>query len=289
MKISVIITNWNGLPLIQKYLEKVIINSPEASEIIFSDDASTDLSVSYVGELQKKYPQLKIIKNRKNLGFSNNSNQAVLQSKGDYVVLLNNDIRPFLGYISSSIPHFKDPKLFGVGFAEVKHQNWARIFWADGYLQHERGLSTKTHVSAWVSGGSSIIRKEYFLKLGGFDEIYSPFYSEDLDLGYRAWKSGYKLLWEPTSLVDHKHESTMSQFPKRFSDYVKERNRLLNVWRNITNSKLLRSNRFTIISRCFFGPNYIKIILAARRQIKLYPPPIVFPVKTDEQIFEIFK
>jgi len=125
--------------------------------------------------------------------------------------------------------------------------------------------------------------------LGGFDGIYAPFYSEDVDLGYRAWKSGYKLLWEPKSIIEHKHESTMSKFPKRFLDYVKERNRLLTVLRNITDPKMLSENKITQILRVLSGPNYIKIILAARRQIKAYPAPIVFPVLTDQEIFALFK
>ena len=81
----------------------------------------------------------------------------------------------------------------------------------------------------------------------------------------------------------------MSKFPKRHLDYVKERNRLLTVWRNITDPKLIWENRFTQIFRVAFGPNYIKIIMAARRQIIANPPPIVFPVRTDQEIFEMFK
>jgi hypothetical protein len=81
----------------------------------------------------------------------------------------------------------------------------------------------------------------------------------------------------------------MSKFPKRHLDYVKERNRLLTVWRNITDPGLLQQNRITQIMRVLTGPNYFKIILAARRQIKSNPPPLVFPVRTDQEIFDMFK
>lgn len=289
MKISVIVTNWNGLGLLQKYFVNVVNNSPEADEIILADDASTDASIVFISEIQKKYPKVKIIQHKKNLGFSANSNYAVKKAAGELVVLLNNDIDPHPGYITNSLKHFKNKNVFGVGFSEVKHENWARIYWSEGYLQHSPGIDiTKTHITAWLSGGSSIIQKKYFSRLGGFDTIYTPFYCEDLDLGYRAWKSGYQLLWEPSSVVLHKHESTMSRFPKRFSDYVKERNRLLSVWRNITDPALINSNRLALIGRVFFGPNYIKIILAAQRQVKVSPPPIVFPVRTDKEIFSLF-
>lgn len=290
MKISVIVTNWNGVHLLKKNLEKIIINSPEADEIIFADDASTDSSVDFVKSLQPKYSKLRILDHKNNLGFGENSNDAVKQAKGDLVVMLNNDIYPHKDYIKNSLKNFDDPNVFGVGFSELNHENWARIFWANGYLQHEPGLDvSKTHISAWVSGGSSIIRRDLFLKLGGFDPIYSPFYSEDLDLGLRAWKSGYTLLWEPTSIVEHKHEATMSKFPKRDLDYIKERNRLLTVLRNIDDPKLLKSNKTGQFLRVLGGPNYIKIIRAAKRQLTKYPSPIVFPKFTDIEILNKFK
>ena len=289
MKISVIVTNWNGLPLLKKNLEQVIKMSPEAEEIILADDASPDKSADYVKELQKKYSKLKLIINKKNLGFGKTSNNAVSKSKGDLVVMLNSDIFPHPDYIKNALHHFSDPNLLGVGFSELNHENWARIFWKDGYIQHEPGKNiNKTHITAWLSGGGSIIRKEIFQKLGGFDKVYEPFYCEDLDLGLRAWKSGYTLLWEPKCIVEHNHGSTTSKFSKGLLNYVKERNRLLSVWRNITDPQLLILNKLALIGRVLSGPNYIKIIRAAKKQIKKSKPPITFPKLTDKEILKLF-
>lgn len=289
MKISVIVTNWNGINLLKKYLEKVILTSPEALEIIFADDASSDDSVAYVKGLQKKYPKLKIIAHKENQGFGRNTNDAVKKSKGDYVVLLNSDIDPHKNYIKNALVHFKDPKVLGVGFAELGHENYARLFWKNGYLQFEPGTSKNTHISAWVSGGSAIYRKDYFLKLGGFDHIYEPFYFEDFDFGLRAWRSGYTLLWEPKAIVEHKHESTMSKFPKKHLIYVKERNHLISNLRNVTNKKLLLKNKIFSFLRILSGPNYLKIILAAHRQLRKYPAPICENKRTDVQILKLFE
>jgi GT2 family glycosyltransferase len=291
MKISVIITNWNGLDLLKKNLETIIKNSPQAQEIILADDASEDDSVKYAKNIQKKYSKLKIISHKKNLGFGANTNDAIKKSNGDLVVLLNNDIYPYYDYLAHSLKHFKNKDVFGVGFAEKGHENWARFMFKGGYLQHEPGTTeiSKTHISGWVSGGSSIIRKSLFQKLGGFDSIYKPFYSEDLDIGYRAWKSGYTLLWEPKSIVEHHHETTMSKFSKSLLNYVKERNRLLNTWRLIDNPAMLRQNKLAQIGRVLSGPNYIKIIRAATKQIKKSPPPIIYPKLTDIDIFLKFK
>jgi O-antigen biosynthesis protein len=291
MKISVIVTNWNGLPLLKKNLETIIQKSPEADEIILADDCSDDNSVSFAKKLQKKYPKLKLVAHKKNFGFGANSNDAVKKAKGDLVVLLNNDILPHPKYITNTLKHFSNSDVFGVGFAELGHENWARFFWKNGYLQHEPGIKNinKVHISGWVSGGSSIIRKSLFEKLGGFDPVYKPFYSEDLDLGFRAWKSGYTLLWEPKSVVEHKHESTMSKFSVNFLNYVKERNRLLNTWRNITDPELLYRNKIALVGRVLGGPNYIKIIRAAKKQLKKSSPPVIFPKLTDREIFNLFK
>jgi len=290
MKISVIVTNWNGLDLLKKNLEQVIKMSPEAQEIIVADDYSSDKSVDYIKEIQKKYPKLKLIANKNNLGFGKNSNKAISKSQGDLVVMLNSDIFPHQNYIKNALRHFSDPKVFGVGFAELGNENWARIFWQNGYLQHEPGKNIKkTHITGWLSGGGSIVRKDIFQKLGGFDKVYEPFYCEDLDLGLRAWKSGYTLLWEPKCVVEHRHESTMSKFSKGLLNYVKERNRLLSVWRNIDDPQFLSLNKLAMVGRVLSGPNYIKIIRAAKKQIKKTPPPIVFPKLTDREIFDKFK
>ena len=290
MTISIIVTNWNGLDLLKTNLSQVIKTGQLVKEIIIADDASEDYSKKYVRQLQKTYPKIRLIQNKKNLGFAKNSNKAVKSCHTDLIVFLNNDIFPHPGYIKKTLKHFKNPKVFGVGFSEVDNKNWGKVFWKNGYIQYSPGKNTgKTHITAWLSGGGSIIRRQDFLKLGGFDAVYQPFYCEDLDLGLRAWKSGYQLLWEPKAIIEHHHSSTMSKFPKRHLEYVKERNRLLTVWRNITDKKLLRLNKWAIIGRILSGPNYIKIIAAARRQIKKYPPPVVFAKLTDRQLLNIFK
>ena len=288
--ISIIVTNYNGYHIIKKSLPCILKNSPEASEIIFSDDASSDQSLLFVKKLQKTDPRLKIIAHQKNIGFASNSNFAVSKATGEFVALLNSDIYPLPNYLKGITKHFSDEAIFGIGFAEKGNENWGHIYWQEGTFQYTPGDTNidKVHQTGWLSGGSCIVRKEYFQKLNGFDLVYSPFYSEDLDLGYRAWKSGYTLLWDPAAEVIHKHEATISKFPKKLLDYIKERNRLLVVWRNITDKDLLRKNKVNLIYRVLFGPNYIKIILAALRQIKKYPPPIVDQIRTDRQIFDLF-
>lgn len=289
MRISVIVTNWNGIALLKKYLETVITTSSLADEIIVADDASTDDSVNYVKSLQYKYPKLKLIKRLKNIGFGKNSNDAVKKAIGDLVVLFNSDIMPEKDYLKQALPHFKNPQVFGVGFAEINHENYGKIFWDNGYVQIDRGFSKSSHITAWLSGGSSIFRRSLFLKLGGFDPIYQPFYFEDLDLGLRAWRSGYQLIWEPRAKVRHLHESTTSKFSRHFLTYVKERNHLICTKRNFSDKSYRLQNNMFVILRVLFGPNYLKIILAAKRQLKKYPKPLSFPKIDMTTILQKFK
>jgi hypothetical protein len=81
----------------------------------------------------------------------------------------------------------------------------------------------------------------------------------------------------------------MSKFSPNLLNYVKERNRLLNTWRNITDPSLLFSNKLHLLFRILTGPNYIKIIRAAKKQMAKSAPPIVFPKLTDQKIFDKFK
>ncbi len=288
MKISVIVTNWNGKEILKASLPEIIKYSQIASEIIIVDDHSTDDSLTFLKSIAKNNKKIKIISQSENRGFANSSNLGVKTAKGDLVVLLNSDIYPTKNYIKNTLHLFKNKNLFGVGFSEIGNENYPRIFWSEGYLQYEPAFSDKTHISAWISGGGCIVNKKIFTKLGGFDEVYKPFYSEDLDLGYRAWKSGYILLWEPTAKIYHRHGSTTSKFSKHFTDYVKERNRLLVIRRNITDYTLKRSNLLGVIFRTIFGPNYIKIVRACKKQNSVYPKPIVYPVRSDREIFNLF-
>ena len=291
-KIAVLVTTFNGLDLLQKHLPEVIKHSPEAQTILVADDCSDDDTASYISQLAKKHPKLHYLRQKTNQRFAINSNLGVSRLKDHrYCLLLNNDIRPQPNYISKSVRHFlTHPKLLGVSLSEIVRENWARLLWKSGYLQYQGVTPTdsRPHINGWISGGSSIIDIAVFRRLGGFDPIYSPFYSEDVDLGYRAWKSGYQCLYDPQSQVHHYHASTNNRFSRHFLDYVKERNRLLTVWRNITDPAMLFSHRLTLISRVLTGPNYLKIILAARKSVSHSPPPIVFPQRTDRQIFDLF-
>lgn len=287
-KISVVIPTWNGQKLLEKNLPKVMAALPRGTEVVVVDDGSTDKSIDYLKTLKSK--TLKLIFNKKNKGFIYSVNKGFRQAGGDFVVLLNNDVVPQNNFLTNALSHFADPKVFAVSFNEPQF-GWAKIWWRGGFIHHGVGEpAKKPHVSAWASGGSAIFRKSIWNKLKGFDPLYAPFYWEDFDLGYRAWKQGYKIIWEPNSVVKHKHESTVSQIDSSYVDLVKERNQLLFIWKNIDSKFLKFSNVFGIILRIILGPNYLKVFWAARkRYLKFNKPKIAACQLTDHQVLNLFK
>lgn len=241
MDISIVVPNYNGEKLLEKSLPRlleILKNYKDGeTEIIIVDDASTDKSVG----LLKKY-DVEIFINDKNLGFSSTVNRGVKKAKGEIVILLNTDVFPEKDFLNPLLEHFKDPKVFAVGCMDKSIEGDRTILrgrglgaWKRGLLVHRRGEVNKAD-TLWVSGGSGAFRKTAWDRLSGLNELYDPFYYEDIDLSYRALKAGYKILFEPKSVVYHEHEkgavkSKHSSFQIKTIAY---RNQFIFVWENAT-------------------------------------------------------
>ncbi|MBI4058837.1 glycosyltransferase family 2 protein [Candidatus Microgenomates bacterium] len=289
MMTSVIIPNWNGEDLIEKNFSSWV--DLGADEIIVVDDYSTDKSIE---KLKVQSEKCKVIENNKNLGFARSVNKGVKAAQGDIIILLNTDVKPDKNLIKAILPHFNDEKVFGVSFAEEKF-SWSRGLWKDGFIQHEPGERINNlHETFWISGGSGAFRKSIWDELGGLDEIYAPFYWEDVDLCYRALKRGYKLLWEPRAKVLHKHEGTIGKyFSKSYVNFIQERNQLLLIWKNITSKKMFREHINGLMGRLLRSPGYIKVVLAALTKLSQIKKSRLQEIReakvTDEEVFAQFK
>lgn len=258
MDISVIIPNYNGGELLKKNLQKVfdvIAASKKDYEIIITDDASSDDSISFLKRFKKNtsFP-LVILESpfSKNSGFSANVNRGVRSAKGEIVILLNTDVIPHYGFLDHLLPRFLDEKVFAVGCKDESVEDEKIVlrgrgigFWKKGFLLHAAGEVNRQN-TLWVSGGSGAFRKSIWDKIGGLNEIYDPFYWEDIDLSYRAQKMGYMVIFEPKSIVTHEHSK--GAIKKNFkADVVKRiayRNQFFFVWLNISDIKLLMSHIF---------------------------------------------
>lgn len=252
---SIVIPNWNGRDLLKKYLPSVIEAArccPE-SEVIIVDNGSTDGSAQYVLE---NHPNVRLIALPENLGFGGGSNEGFEHAQRDIVVLLNSDMRVDRDFLRPLLDGFADENTFAVS---------CQIFFSDpGKLREETGLTegwwqqgslrvrhrteeamTDPFPCFYGGGGSCAFDRRKFLELGGFDKLLAPFYLEDTDLGYMAWKRGWKVLYQPGSVVYHEHRGTIGKrFSTAYIQSVLKKNFVLFVWKNIHESKRLWSHFF---------------------------------------------
>lgn len=301
MNITVVIPNYNGLGILPKSLPVITAHSKKA-ELILIDDASTDGSAAWV---RKNFPEIKCIVNERNIGFARSVNNAVSIAAGQIIILFNHDVYPDAGYLEKVSEYFKDPYLFALGFMDKSLEKEKSVLrgrgvgsFYNGFLHHSRGNIDKTN-TLWVSGGSGAFRQEVWLKLGGFAEIYAPFYWEDIDLSYVASKSGYRIEFTSEIIVTHEHEKGAIRRNYRDEQIrtVSYRNQILFVWLNITSPQLLFQHfkYLPILLLKAFGKNDMIFIRAFFSAVRLLPQVIsirkrrskLFKI-SDEKILEQF-
>jgi GT2 family glycosyltransferase len=291
--ISIIIPVYKNYEMFYKYLE---INKKyfTGCEVIVMNDYPLK---NITKPIKKIYPESIIINNKKNLGFADSVNHGVLKAKRNYVFLINSDVVLKDNSFLNALDYFKkDRRLFAVGFAQVEKDGKIvganRGYFKNGLINHSHQLifnHQQLVSNYWAEGGSSIFRKKLFIDLGLLDKLFNPFYWEDIDLSYRAWKAGYKILYDPTIKVEHHHESTIGKyFNKSRILEIAFRNQLIFHWKNLTDKKLVFEHLLNI-PKFIFIPGFFdalirlpKILQARKKAIKLF-------IKSDEEILEKFK
>ncbi len=258
---SIVIPNWNGRDLLEKYLPSVVAAAERipGSEVIVVDNGSSDGSAEFV---RANFPSVRLVALEENLGFGGGSNAGVQAARNDVVVLLNNDMRADPDFLPPLLAAFSDDEVFAVScqifFSDPdkrrEETGLTEGWWELGMLRVRHRIDNKVDrpfPCFYGGGGSCAFDRRKFLELGGFDELLAPFYLEDTDLGYRAWKRGWKVLYQPASRVWHEHRGTIG---KRFSDAeiraVLHKNFLLFAWKNIHEWRRLLEHFFYAQAGC---------------------------------------
>ncbi|MBE6023230.1 MAG: glycosyltransferase [Cellulosilyticum sp.] len=210
--VSIIIPVYNQYEYTYNCLKSIKQNTEDVTyEIIIADDVSTDETIN----LSKHIKNIKIIRNRENLGFLLNCNNAARQARGKYIHFLNNDTQVQQGWLASLVELVEsDEKIGMVG---------SKLIYPTGELQEAGGIIWND-ASGWnygrlddpnkpdynyvrevdyISGASIMISKELWKVIGGFDERYVPAYYEDTDLAFEVRAHGYKVMYQPKSAVIH--------------------------------------------------------------------------------------
>lgn len=251
MKIAIVILNWNGEVLLERFLPSVIEYSSDA-EIYVADNASTDGSISF---LKNNYPTIHVIQNSSNGGYAKGYNEALKNVKADIFCLLNSDVEVTENWLNPIIQAFESipkasviqPKILDLlkpdhfeyagaagGFIDRLGYPFCRgrIF---QHLEQDTGQYNDTIEIFWATGACMFVKREVFRSLGGFDTDYFA-HQEEVDFCWRAKNKGHKIYYVGNSKVYHLGGSTLSNMnPKK--TYLNFRNSLFTIAKNLPLSK----------------------------------------------------
>ena len=212
-KVTVVIPNWNGMKYLELCLDSLRNQDTDDFEVIVVDNASTDGSVSYIRE---RYPEVRLIVNSENLGFSGGVNTGIEACSSEFVLLLNNDVECDARFVSALTRAIeKDARIFSVNPKMVNYRDrnllddCGDLYTVIGW-QAQRGAAQSVNDPAYSKpakvfsccAGASIYRRKVFEEIGLFDTMHFA-YLEDIDVGYRAMLYGYHNLYEPSAVVYH--------------------------------------------------------------------------------------
>lgn len=267
--VTVVIPTWNGRHHLEANLGSVIagLESYPGSEIIVVDNGSSDGTASF---LKERYPLVRVLEHKENLGFGGGSNSGFEAATSDVIVLLNNDMRVEKDFLEPLLEPFDDPKVFGVSaqilFSDPNKRREETGVTAARWMQGRLALGHVLDDSIdrpfpifYAGGGSTAYDRRKFLEIGGFDELLRPFYMEDVDVSYLAWKRGWKVLYASRSIVYHEHRGTIGKhFSQDDIQRIVHQNHLLFLWKNIHEPGRLIGHLFwtwlAMIAYCLAGP-----------------------------------
>jgi GT2 family glycosyltransferase len=238
---AAVVLNYNGRHLLQENLSSVVSAAQKVEggcDVIVLDNLSTDDSVEF---LRANYPGVIVeVAPSNRILFS--YNELCQRIRHKYVVLLNNDLRLRDDSLSVLLPHCAAPDVFAVS-AVLLDAEGTEITRSRTLGESHRGLfraaafQENEAAPTLDAGCCAVYDREKLVALGGFDELYWPFYWEDKDLSYAAWKRGLRVLVEPRSLMCHRHHATIQANPQ--NQAVDHCNAHLFFWKNITNPALI--------------------------------------------------
>jgi len=211
-KVSIIIVNYNGKELLQKCLDSLLKVNYDNFEIILVDNNSTDGTVEFI---TKNYPSLIIIKLDSNKGFAEPNNVAAKISKGKYLLFLNNDTVVTPNFISEMVKVMETDKKIAICQSLLLKPDGS-VDSSGDFIDHLGVVyNSKTKIDeirevSSARGASMLVRSDIFEKLDGFDQKFFVTF-EDVDLCWRSWILGYRVLIIPTSIVYHEGGITIKK------------------------------------------------------------------------------
>lgn len=217
--VSIVIPNYNGRHLLEEFLPftvQAIKNAAVDYEIIVVDDDSKDDSIAF---LETYYPEIILLKNEINKGFSATCNKGIMQASKELMLILNSDIQLSPNYFENQWQCFEEHDTFGVMGRIIDTgthtYDGPRLPQRFGFKFKQNKIyetADQKHPTPtiFLSGANALVCAKKIKQILGFDEIFSPFYFEDVDLSLRAWRLGWKCYYAFEATCDHIGSSTIN-------------------------------------------------------------------------------
>lgn len=212
--VTIIIANYNGEKYLSTCLNSVLATKYTLFEVLLVDDGSTDRSVQIIKRFVAKDKRIQLLKNDRNLGAAASRNLAAKVANGEILVFLDNDTEVTPLWITEMVKTLSENRKIGgcqallmdferrdtVQVAGTKI--WAATGWGLPIGAGEKSKDKFKEIDIIALSAALAIRKDIFEKVGGFDEMEAVV-TEDLDLSWRIWIAGYKVVLSPKSIVYH--------------------------------------------------------------------------------------
>ncbi|OFY51490.1 MAG: glycosyl transferase family 2 [Bacteroidetes bacterium GWF2_41_31] len=272
-KVAVVILNYNGKGFLEKFLPDVLLHSEPVADVWVADNCSSDGSVEL---LRQKFPQVSLIVNESNGGFSTGYNQALSQIKAEYYILLNSDIEVTPNWIEPVIKlmdqditiaacqpkirsYYNKPDFEYAGASGGFLDKYGYPFCRGRLFQHletdQQQYDDAIEVF-WATGACFFVRAEVYHHLGGLDDDFFA-HMEEIDFCWRAKNKGYKIMVCPQSVVFHIGGGTLPKSSAR-KTYLNFRNNFVLLYKNLPDNRLMK----VFIARLFLdGAAALKFLL----------------------------
>ncbi|HMZ16413.1 MAG TPA: glycosyltransferase [Blastocatellia bacterium] len=230
------VLNYDGLSHLKELLPTLraaCLNSPVPCSVVVLDNRSTENDVEWVRE---GFPEMRCVVSPAN-DFLFSYNWLLQQLTEDVVVLLNNDLRVSPDFLTPLLRHLENEDVFAASACSFDWEGThvtsgpARLEFNHGFYGWPFDLNRQeTCHTLFCSGGFMAVDRRKFLSLGGFNRLFHPAYCEDLDLCFRAWRQGWRCIYEPASVVWHREQASWSKSDAGRPNLLHLQNSLLFQW-----------------------------------------------------------
>lgn len=262
IQISIITINYNGLANTCALIETIPFNDYPL-EVIVVDNASSEDEATLI---EQRYPQVKVIRSKENLGFAGGNNLGIKAALGKYLFFINNDtiLKPQTSDLKHLIERLESDTKIGMVCPKIRfawdscpiqfagYTPLSRITLrnkAIGYGEEDLGQYNNAHSTPYAHGAAMMVKREAIERAGLMPECYFLYY-EELDWSLMIRRAGYQIWYEPACTIYHKESQTTGQDSKFRTFYI-IRNRLLFAKRNLQGANKYLSYSYLILLVAF--------------------------------------